>query len=146
MVVRKSWDQYFMDIANVVATRATCDRKHVGCVLVVDKRIVATGYNGSVPGQPHCDDEGHDMHNGHCVRTVHAEVNAVAQAARAGVSTKRAVAYVNTYPCWPCAKVLLTAGVSAIIFDSEYRVDERVEAACLRAGVTLRRLEQQGGE
>lgn len=138
--MRKSWDRYFADIANEVATRSTCDRKHVGCVLVVDRRIVATGYNGSVPGQPHCDDAGHDMDEGHCVRTVHAEVNAVAQAARAGVPVKDATAYVNTYPCWPCLKVLLTAGVVGIVYEDEYRADPRVEEAARASGVLLRRL------
>lgn len=126
-----------MRIAHEVSSRATCDRKHVGCVIVIDKRIVATGYNGSVPGAPHCDDVGHDMLNGHCVRTVHAEINAIAQAARAGIVTNRADVYVNTYPCWPCFKVLALAGVSRIFYDDEYRADERVRTAASSANIVL---------
>lgn len=144
MTERKSWSQYFIDIAHEVASRSTCDRKHVGCVLVIDKRIIATGYNGSVPGAEHCDDAGHDLVESvgadgllapNCVRTVHAEVNAVAQAAGAG--TKGATAYTNTFPCWGCFKVLVTAGVACIVFDDAYRPDARVRAAAGAAGISL---------
>ena len=83
--VRVSWDEYFMNIAREVSTRSTCDRKFVGAVIVRDKSILATGYNGSIRGLPHCDEEGHLMEDGHCVRTVHAEANAIVQAARNGV-------------------------------------------------------------
>src|SRR5215213_697040 len=81
---RASWDQYFMQIAREVATRSTCDRKHVGAVIVRDKNILATGYNGSIRGLGHCDEEGHMLEDGHCVRTIHAEANAVIQAAKNG--------------------------------------------------------------
>lgn len=117
--MRLSWDDYFLEIATVVAERATCDRAHVGCVLVRDKRILSTGYNGSPSGQPHCDDEGHLLVAGHCVRTVHAEVNAVIQAARHGVGTEGATAYVTHSPCYECAKVLVTAGVARIVYGEE---------------------------
>lgn len=130
-----------MGIANEVARRATCDRKHVGCVLVKGRRIVATGYNGSVPGAEHCDDVGHDMVDGHCVRTIHAEVNAVAQAARFGVALEEAEAFVNTFPCWPCAKVLVSVGVKAVWVADAYRVDPRVQAlqdACVLQIRTVR--------
>jgi len=80
--VRASWDEYFMAIARQVATRSTCDRKHVGAVVVKDRMILTTGYNGSIRGLPHCDDVGHLMEDGHCVRTTHAEANALVQAAR----------------------------------------------------------------
>ena len=83
---RANWSEYFMAIAKQVSTRSTCDRKHVGAVIVRDKVILSTGYNGSLRGAPHCDDVGHDMENGHCVRTMHAEANAVAQAAKNGVN------------------------------------------------------------
>ena len=83
---RASWDQYFMNIARVVATRATCDRKHVGAVLVRDRTILSTGYNGSIRGLPHCSEVGHMMEDGHCVATVHAEANAIIQAAKNGVA------------------------------------------------------------
>lgn len=136
---RPSWDGYFIKMTHAVAERATCDRKHVGCVLVFQKRIIATGYNGSVPGLPHCDDVGHDMVNGHCVRTVHAEVNAIAQASRAGIRTDGATAYVNTYPCWPCFKILALAGIERIVYDDNYRNDERVQEAAREAFIRIER-------
>ncbi len=140
---RPSWEEYFIEIAHSVASRSTCARKHVGCVLVYDKRIISAGYNGSVPGQPHCDDAGHDLVNDHCVRTVHAEVNAVVQAARAGVRTLGAVAYTNTYPCWPCFKVLLTAGIFQVVYDDAYRVDPRVQETAARAGLSVTKFEKE---
>src|SRR5512134_1119115 len=100
-----------MDIAHQVATRATCDRKHVGAVLVKNRTILSTGYNGSIPDAPHCDDVGHLMEDGHCVRTVHAEVNAVVQAAKNGTAIDGAILYCNTFPCWPCFKLLASAGI-----------------------------------
>lgn len=116
-----------MQIAHAVSTRATCDRKHVGCVIAaLDRSILATGYNGSPPGMPHCDDVGHDLINDHCVRTTHAEINAIAQAARRGTPLADAAIYINTFPCWNCMKVIATTGIRAIYFDDEYRMDERV--------------------
>lgn len=140
--VRLPWPDYFMNFAHAAAARSTCDRKHVGCVLVVEKRIVATGYNGSVPGAEHCDDVGHDMVDGHCVRTVHAEVNAVAQAARSGTPTRNADAYVNTFPCWACFKVLAGAGVRTIYYDDLYREDARVADAALVTGMAVLSIKQ----
>jgi len=104
----------------MVATRATCDRLHCGCVLVKDKRIISTGYNGSLPGVGHCDDVGHLMMNDHCVATEHAERNAVANAARAGVSTLGATAYITHNPCWDCLKHLVSAGITKVVFDEVY--------------------------
>ena len=95
---RVTWDEYFMNIARVVATRATCDRKHVGAVLVRDKTILSTGYNGSIRGLPHCTEVGCLMENDHCVRTVHAEANAILQAARHGVRIEGADIYVSDVP------------------------------------------------
>jgi dCMP deaminase len=139
MSERESWDRYFLTIAHSVATRATCDRLHVGCVLVDPrtKSILATGYNGSVRGMDHCDDVGHDMDHGHCVRTVHAEANAIAQAASRGVAVAGAVVYLTARPCWPCAKLLLNAGVQVIVYAKSYRDDERVTKACEARGVEL---------
>lgn len=117
---RINWSDYFLAIAKQAATRATCDRLHVGCVLVRDKCILATGYNGSVIGRPHCDDVGHEIIDGHCIRTVHAEANAVAQAARNGVSIEGATAYVTHKPCDKCWKLLQNAGVISIIYAEEY--------------------------
>ena len=87
--MRPDWDSYFMKIANAVSERSTCDRAQVGCVLVLEKRILTTGFNGSPTGQPHCDEVGHLMVEGHCVRTIHAETNAIIQAALHGVLDQR---------------------------------------------------------
>ena len=145
---RKSWDEYFIDIATMVATRATCDRLHVGCVLVDPrtKAILSTGYNGSVPGTPHCDDEGHDMVEGHCVRTNHAEQNAICQAAKHGARLDGATAYITAYPCWLCAKQLLVAGVKRIVYGKAYRVDPRVVEACLETRCTIESVAASSGE
>lgn len=110
-----------MNIAREVATRSTCDRKHVGAVLVRDRCILATGYNGSIRGLPHCDDVGHLMEDGHCVRTVHAEANAIVQAARNGVGIDAAGIYVTASPCWSCFRLIANAGVTRIVFGEFYR-------------------------
>jgi dCMP deaminase len=122
---RASWDEYFMAIAREVATRSTCDRKHVGAVIVRDRMILATGYNGSIRGLAHCDDEGHLLEDGHCVRTVHAETNAIVQAARNGVRLEGGDIYVTASPCWGCFKVIANAGLVRIVFGEFYR-DERI--------------------
>src|SRR5688500_11222694 len=98
---RASWDAYFMNIALAVATRSTCARKHVGAVIVRDKTILSTGYNGSVRGLPRCDEDGHMMEDGHCVRTIHAETNAIIQAAKNGTAIDGGSIYVTASPCWP---------------------------------------------
>ena len=97
-MARNDWDTYFMDIARVVASRATCDRKHVGAVLVRERTILSTGYNGSIRGLPHCDEAGHMMEDGHCVATIHAEANAILQAARNGVRIEGADIYTTAQP------------------------------------------------
>lgn len=138
---RVSWDRYFMQVAHQIATRATCDRRHVGCVLVSPEReILATGYNGSVRGAPHCDDVGHDMLDGHCVRTVHAEVNAIAQAAARGAAVRNATAYVTTCTCYSCFKMLVNADVRRIVYEGEYghtEHDQRVVNAAYALAVRL---------
>lgn len=120
---RESWDQYFMQLATVVAQRSTCERATVGALLVVDHRIIATGYNGSISGDPHCDDAGHLMRDGHCIRTLHAEMNAILQCAENGVSTRGAAVYVTYYPCLNCTKALIQAGVTRVYFAHDYRND-----------------------
>lgn len=122
---RASWDEYFMAIAKEVATRATCDRKHVGAVIVRDKIILATGYNGSLRGLEHCDDVGHLMEDGHCVRTMHAEANAIVQAARNGVRLDGAEIYVTASPCFSCFKLIANSGIQRIAFGEFYR-DEKI--------------------
>jgi dCMP deaminase len=142
MSARATWDEYFMRIAQDVATRATCDRKHVGAVIVRDKSILATGYNGSVRGLGHCDDEGHLMEDGHCVRTIHAEANAVIQAARNGVRIDEATIYVTASPCWNCFKMIANAGLKKIVYGEFYR-DERVFAIADKLGIEIKRLEPE---
>ena len=137
MNTRVSWNDYFMGIALSVSTRATCDRKHVGAVIARDKSILATGYNGSVRGLPHCDDVGHLMEDGHCVRTVHAEANALAQAARNGVRVSEASIYVTANPCWGCFRLIVNAGIVAIYFGDKYRLDSRIFDAAAELKLTL---------
>ena len=135
--MRDSWDVYFLKIAGMVATRSTCDRKHCGAVIVRDRSILSTGYNGSARGLPHCDDVGHMMRDGHCVRTVHAEANAIAQAAKNGVSIDGADMYINANPCWQCFKLIVNAGIKSIYFDDEYRLDDDVVQAAKDLDIQL---------
>lgn len=114
-----------MDIAKQVATRATCDRKHVGAVLVRDRTILSTGYNGSIRGLPHCDEVGHMIENNHCVATVHAEANAILQAAKNGVRIDGATLYTTASPCWPCFKLVANSGCVRIVYGEFYR-DPRI--------------------
>jgi dCMP deaminase len=139
---RASWDEYFMNIAREVATRSTCDRKHVGAVLVRDKCILATGYNGSIRGVPHCDEVGHMMEDGHCVRTVHAEANAIVQAAKNGVRIDGASIYVTASPCWSCFRLIANAGVTRIAFGEFYR-DQRIFEMSKAIGIELEDLSKE---
>lgn len=119
---KPNWDEYFMAIARIIATRSNCDRLHTGAVLVKDKRITATGYNGAPPGQPTCDEVGHLMEDGHCVRTVHAEHNVLLQVARLqGSSTEGSTLYTLYSPCIHCAKYIIAAGVKRIVYGKVYR-------------------------
>ncbi len=118
--MRLDWDHYFIRLAHMAAERSTCDRARVGCVLVHGRHVISTGYNGSPSGMPHCDDVGHQIHNGHCIRTVHAEANAITQAACHGANTAGATAYVTHLPCMTCAQLLVSAGVLRIVFDRVY--------------------------
>ena len=123
--IRPSWEEYFMHLAVIANTRSTCDRRRVGCVIVDRyKQIVSTGYNGSAPGAAHCDDVGHLMHNGHCVRTIHGEANAVAQAATQGKSTRDSIAFVTTHPCPVCLMLLASAGITRVVHLEAYHHEE----------------------
>jgi dCMP deaminase len=133
---RASWDEYFMAIAREVATRSTCDRKHVGAVIVREKLILATGYNGSVRGLAHCDDEGHLIEDGHCVRTIHAEANAIVQAARNGVRIDAADIYVTASPCFGCFKLIANCGLKRIVYGEFYR-DQRIFNLSEQLGIKL---------
>ena len=133
---RVSWDDYFMNIAREVATRSTCSRKHVGAVIVRDKTILSTGYNGSVRGLQHCDDADHMMEDGHCVRTLHAEANAIIQAAKNGTRIDGAGIYVTASPCWSCFKMIANSGLTRVVFAEFYR-DERIFEVAQRLGMEL---------
>ncbi len=113
---RPSWDEYFLSIAREVASRSTCTRRHVGAVLVREKRILTTGYNGSPPGQQHCTEVGCLLEDGKCIRTLHAEQNAIAQAALHGVSTQGATLYCTCRPCHVCARMIVGAGIIRVVF------------------------------
>ncbi len=133
---RADWHTYFMNIAKQVATRSTCDRKHVGAVIVRDKVILSTGYNGSIRGLEHCDEVGHLMDNGHCVRTVHAEANAIVQAAAHGTRIEGGEIYITASPCWNCFKLIANAGIRKIYFGEFYR-DERIYEFSKKLGIEL---------
>jgi dCMP deaminase len=137
---RPTWDEYFMATAVLIATRSNCDRLHVGCVIVAvgesKNRLVAAGYNGFLPGTPHVS----RMRAGHEQATVHAEQNAVADAARRGSSVAGCIAYVTHYPCLNCAKVLAASGISEIRYRSDYHNDPLVERLMADAGVKLMKL------
>ena len=133
---RADWHTYFMNIARQVASRSTCDRKHVGAVVVRDRTILSTGYNGSIRGLAHCDEVGHLMEDGHCVRTVHAEANAIAQAARNGVAIEGAEIYITASPCWGCFRLLANSGIRRIHYGEFYR-DSKIHDFAEEAGIEL---------
>ena len=118
---RPSWDEYFMEICRTVAKRATCDRGRSGCVITKNNRILVTGYVGSPAGLPHCDEVGHQMVDGHCVRTIHSEINSLTQCAKNGVSTSDTEIYVTHFPCYNCTKALIQSGVKRINYYFNYR-------------------------
>ena len=139
---RLSWDKYFMEIAKIVAKRSTCDRRNVGAVIVKDKNILSTGYNGSPKGLPHCDEAGHEMSDGHCVRTIHAEANALIQAAKHGVAVDGAVMYLTDSPCYDCLKMLVNSGIKEVVYgeyyDSRYGSSSKVLKLAKKARIKIR--------
>ncbi|MCK4554820.1 cytidine/deoxycytidylate deaminase family protein [Candidatus Parcubacteria bacterium] len=146
---RPSWDEYFMKIVEMVGTRGTCDRFRGGCVIVKNKRIISTGYAGSPIGLPHCDDVGHEMHtvthpdghqSQHCIRTTHAEQNAICQAARVGVSLEGATLYIKMTPCYTCAKMIINAGIKRVVCDQDYHASARSKEIFAEAGVQFKLL------
>jgi len=133
---RVSWHRYFMNLALQVATRSTCPRKHVGAVIVRNKTILSTGYNGSLRGAAHCTDVGCLMVDGHCIRTVHAEANALVQAACHGIRLEGAEIYVTASPCFNCFKLIVNAGIRTIHYGEFYR-DERVLSFAGELGIEM---------
>jgi len=118
---RPTIHETFMSTAKAWSHRATCDRAHVGCVLARGNRVLTTGYNGSAPDHPHCDDVGHDIVDGHCIRTIHAEENAIICAAKHGLSTEGAICYTTLHPCIRCVQRLSASGIKVVIYRDEYK-------------------------
>lgn len=141
-VERQSWDHYFMSLASTVATRSTCERAEVGAVLVNNHRIIATGYNGSIAGDPHCDTAGHLIRDGHCIRTIHAEMNAILQSAQNGVTTANATVYVTYFPCLNCTKSLLQAGIKRVVYKYDYHNDPYAESLFAAHGIPVEQLDE----
>lgn len=144
--IRPSWDEYFMKICQVVASRATCDRGRSGCVIVRDKQILTTGYVGSPIGIEHCDDAGHQFHSvihedghqsQHCIRTTHAEQNAICQAAKLGISLNGATLYCKMTPCYVCAKMIINVGIKKIICEKDYHTADLSKEIFTKAGIEL---------
>lgn len=117
---RPSWDVFFLKLAMLASERSTCPRMHCGCVLVKDRYVLSTGYNGSIPGQPHCDDVGCLIVDNHCVRTNHAEINALVQAARHGINVTGCTAYITNMSCTTCAKALIASGIVRVVVFSDF--------------------------
>jgi len=143
---RPSWDDYFLELANAASNRATCDRGKSGCVIVRDKQVLATGYVGSPAGLPHCDDVGHLIkkviqENGeiseHCLRTVHAEQNAICQAAKRGISIEGATIYTRMTPCRTCAMLLINCGIQRVVCERKYQLAEESEQLFVEASIKL---------
>jgi dCMP deaminase len=143
---RPSWDEYFMEIANTVAKRATCDRGRSGCVIARDKQILVTGYVGSPRGLSHCDDIGHLLKqvthedgriSMHCMRTVHAEQNAICQAARLGISLQGSTIYCRMTPCRTCAMLIINCGIERVVCERKYHDGKESEEMFRIAGIAL---------
>ncbi|MCI0130149.1 MULTISPECIES: ComE operon protein 2 [Enterococcaceae] len=134
---RIPWDQYFMAQSLLLSLRSTCTRLSVGATIVRDRRIIAGGYNGSVTGDVHCIDEGCYLVDGHCVRTIHAEMNAILQCAKFGVETDGAEIYVTHFPCLQCTKMILQAGIKMIHYLKDYRNDDYAMKLIKQAGATI---------
>jgi dCMP deaminase len=144
--IRPTWDEYFMGLADAAAKRATCDRGRAGCVIVRDRQVLVTGYVGSPKGLPHCDDVGHlfkkiinedGSQSTHCVRTVHAEQNAICQAARRGIALDRGTIYVRMTPCRTCAMLIINCGIERVVCEKKYHAGTESEEMFKTAGIEL---------
>ena len=125
---REEWDDYFLGLAKAASTRATCNRLHVGCVIVEGKAVIATGYNGAPEGEPHCDEVGHLMVSNHCLRTVHAEANAIFRARKRNIRLSGCTLYVTHCPCTDCAADIVRHRIKRVVFlPSKYTNDISLE-------------------
>ena len=146
LYIRPTWDEYFMEVARTIAKRATCDRGRSGCVIARDRQLLVTGYVGSPVGLPHCDDVGHlmkkvihddDSISQHCMRTVHAEQNAICQAAKLGVALDGATVYCKMTPCRTCAMLIINCGIKRVVCEKKYHRGAESEQMFKDAGVKL---------
>jgi len=143
---RPSWDEYFMEVANTIAKRATCDRGRSGCVIARDRQLLVTGYVGSPVGFPHCDEVGHQLKKvvhedgsvtQHCVRTVHAEQNAICQAAKLGISLQGGTLYCRMTPCRVCAMLIINCGIVRVVCERRYHAGGESEEMFRKANIPL---------
>ncbi len=141
-----SWDEYFLNLTEAVGSRSSCNRGRTGCIITRDHRILATGYSGAPRGLPHCDDVGHEMHKvthsdgsetEHCIRTTHAEQNAIAVAARFGISLDGGTLYCHMTPCYTCAKMAINAGIKNIVVLKDYLAGKRSKEIFKMAKIKL---------
>lgn len=148
---RPSWDEYFMEVCRAIAKRATCDRGRSGCVIARDHQVLATGYVGAPAGLPHCDEVGHQLKQlvhedgavtKHCVRTVHAEQNAICQAARRGIGIQGATLYCRMTPCRTCAMMIINCGIVRVVCDRKYHDGAESEAMFAKAGLVVEYVEK----
>ena len=144
--VRPSWDDYFMEVADAISKRATCDRGRSGCVIAKDRQILVTGYVGSPQNLPHCDEVGHQLKktihedgsvSNHCVRTVHAEQNAICQAAKRGIAIDGATLYCRMTPCRTCAMLIINCGIRQVMCERKYHSGSESEQMLAQAGISL---------
>ncbi len=149
---RPSWDEYFMKIVNIIGSRATCDRGRSGCIIVKNRIILSTGYVGSPIGLPHCDDIGHEIHtvthadgnqSNHCIRTTHAEQNAICQAAKIGTAIDGATMYVKMTPCYACAKMIINSGIKRVVCQNDYHAGQRSKEIFIEAGIKFNLINQK---
>ncbi len=148
---RPSWDEYFLNLAITIGSRGTCDRGRAGCVIAKNKRIVSTGYVGSPIGLPHCDEVGHEFHtveqidgtkSKHCIRTTHAEQNAICQAARFGIALEGSTLYCKMTPCYTCAKMIINAGIKRVVCSQDYHASARSKEIFKEAKVDFQLLSE----
>ncbi|GHV96815.1 cell division protein DedD [Spirochaetia bacterium] len=144
--IRPSWDEYFMEVCNAISKRATCDRGRSGCVIAKDNQILVTGYVGAPAGLPHCDEAGHQLKKmlhedgsvtTHCVRTVHAEQNAICQAAKRGIPINGGTLYCRMTPCRTCAMLIINCGIVRVVCQRRYHDSEDSETMLAKAGIKL---------
>ena len=150
--VRPSWDEYFIQLTNIIGSRGTCDRGRVGSIIVKDKRILCTGYVGAPVGLPSCDEVGHEMHtvtsedgivSKHCIRTSHAEQNAINNAARIGVAVEGGTLYCKMVPCYKCAQSIINAGITRVVAEKDYHAGQRSKEIFKEAGVKFELLNNE---